>query len=86
MPQVNLAVRNVFVYDGVTSEIVAGCRQFGSTSISEFYYCLDLLFITPPSGQYQLFHRETSVYLATDNGGTLPIGNYVVCSRGKENL
>jgi len=86
MPQVSFAVRNVFVYDGVTNQIVAGCRQFGNTSIPEFYECLDLLFVSPAAGQYRLFHRDTGTYLANDSLGALPIGNYVVCSQGEKNI
>src|SRR4030095_9587950 len=80
MPRVNLATRNVFVYDATNNAIVAGCRQFGTTSVSEFYYCLNFFFVTPLPRQYQLFHRETSSYLAPDDVSPLPIGNYVVCS------
>ena|SRR5436190_19910859 len=80
MPRVNLATRNVFVYDATNNAIVAGCRQFGSTSISEFYYCLNFFFVTPAPGQYQLFHRETSSYLELNDANPLAIGNYIVCS------
>jgi hypothetical protein len=80
MPRVSLATRNVFVYDAINDAIVAGCRQFGSTTISEFYYCLNFFFVTPAPGQYQLFHRETSSYLALNDASPLPIGNYIVCT------
>lgn len=81
MPRVGLAARNVFVYDETNNTTVADCRQFGSTTISEFFYCLNF-FVGPIDGEYQLFHRETSSYLARDDANILPIGTYFVVSLG----
>jgi hypothetical protein len=78
MPRISLAPRNVFVYDGTNNTIVGGCHQFGTTSISEFFFCLNF-FITTPTN-YQLFHQETGEYIKQDDGGNLQTGNYFIAT------
>jgi hypothetical protein len=77
MPDITLAARNVLVYDGTCNTIVAGFRQFGTTSGSELYFCLNLCFVSPASNHYQLYHEESRSYLARD-GNPVPTGNYTV--------
>ena len=80
MPQVTLAQRNVFVYesDGTTRTLVGGCHQFGTTTIAEFFFCLRLFIVTP--AEFQLYHEESTQYIAADDAGNLQLGNYIVCS------
>lgn len=54
MSHPNPAARKVF-YDS-TNIIIGGCRQFGATSISEFFFCVN------PT-DYQLSHRDTGDYV-----------------------
>jgi len=78
MPQVTLATRNVFVYDGVTGALVGGCRQFGTTSIAEFFFSLHLFIVAP--ADFQLYHADTNQYITADDQGNLQLGTYIVCS------
>lgn len=80
MPQVMLADRNVFVYDGTTRTLVGGCHQFGTTSIAEFFFCLRFFIVAP--ADFQLYHEEDAQYITSDDQGDLQLGNYVVCSLG----
>jgi hypothetical protein len=79
MPQVSLAVRNVLVYDGINNTVVAGCRQFGTLTASEFYASLAICFVSPTSDQYQLWHQESSSYLPR-NAQPIAVGTYFVAS------
>ena len=81
MPWVALAVRNVFVHDATSDAVVAGCRQFGSTTIAEFF-CLNFIFTNPVQGNFRLFHRETATYVTPTSPGLLQLGNYAVASMG----
>ena len=78
MPRFSLADRNVFVWDRTSNTVVGGCRQFGSTSISEFFFCLRL-FISDPV-DFQLYHQENDSYVTQADGGNILIGNYFVVS------
>ena len=80
MPQVTLATRNVFVYDGTTGALVGGCRQFGTTSIAEFFFSLRLFIVAPTD--FQLYHSETNQYVTAEQQGNLQLGTYIVCSLG----
>jgi hypothetical protein len=81
MPQIALAQRNVFVYDAsATPLLVAGCCQFGSTTTSELYICLNICFQQPRSGECRLMAQDKS-FLSND-GTILPNGSYYVVSRG----
>jgi hypothetical protein len=79
MPKVSLAVRNVLVYDGTNNTVVAGCRQFGTLTASEFYACLAICFVSPPLNQYQLWHQESNLYLPR-NAQPIAVGTYFVAS------
>lgn len=82
MPQISLAPRNVFVFDGTTSppNLVAGFHQFGSTTSAEFYYSLNICFYQPAGSQYRL--RSESGTLVQNDQTVLPLGNYFVVSIG----
>lgn len=82
MPQISLAVRNVLVYDGTNNTVVAGCRQFGTLTASEFYDRLAICFVSPVPNQYQLWHQESSSYLPR-NVQPIPMGTYFVASFSK---
>jgi hypothetical protein len=81
MPRVQLATRNVFVYDGTNNAIVGGCRQFGSTSIVEFFFCLRLFIVTPVD--FQLYHEEVDEYVTQNDQGNIQPGTYFVSSISK---
>ena len=78
MPRINLANRNVIVYDGTNNTVVGGYHQFGTTSIFEFFFCLRL-FISDPS-EFQLYHQESEGYVTREDEGILQTGNYFVAS------
>jgi hypothetical protein len=78
MPRINLANRNVIVYDSTQNTVVGGCHQFGTTSIAEFFFCL-AFFISEPS-EFQLYHQESGGYFTRADEGILQTGNYFVAS------
>jgi len=80
MPQILLSPRNVFVLDfsANPSIIVAGFHQFGLTTNAEFYRALDICFVQPTIGQYQLLSESGTVI--ESNQTVLPLGNYFVIS------
>ena len=78
MPQVLLATRNVVVYDGTNNAVVGGCRQFGTTSIAEFFFCLRMFIVNPTD--FQLYHEETNNYVAENDAEIIQTGKYYVCS------
>jgi hypothetical protein len=80
MPQVVLAERNVIVYDGTNNAVVGGCRQFGTTSISEFFFCLRIFIVDPLD--FQLYHEETNNLVTENDPGIIQTGRYFVCSTG----
>jgi hypothetical protein len=80
MPQVQLATRNVFVYDGTNNTIIGGCRQFGTTSVAEFFFCLRLFIVTPVD--FQLY-RDEGDYVTQNDQGNIEAGNYFVSSISK---
>ena len=81
MPQIALAQRNVFVYDASTAPlVVAGCCQFGSTTNSELYMCLNICFQQPRAGEFRLMAQDQS-FLPND-GSILPHGSYYVVTAG----
>jgi hypothetical protein len=79
MPVVQLAPRNVFVYDGTQQPplLVAGCRQFGRMTNAELYSCLGICFQQPMPGQFRLFDGTN---ILPNNGNMLVMGNYFVVS------
>lgn len=78
MPQIALGPRNVFVLDGsvTPSSVVAGCCQFGGTTNSELYMCLNICFQQPRSGEFRLMAEDRS--LLPNDGSILPAGSYYV--------
>jgi hypothetical protein len=84
MPVAQLAVRNVFVYDGTQQPplLVAGCRQFSSMTNAQLYSCLGICFREPCLGEFRL--ADTTNVLPCDEN-ILPIGNYFVISQGTIN-
>jgi hypothetical protein len=81
MAQVRLATRNVFVYDGTNNAIIGGCRQFGTTSIAEFFFCIRLFVVTPVD--FQLYHEEVDDYVTQNDQGNIQPGNYFLSSISK---
>jgi hypothetical protein len=55
-------------------------RQFGSTTVAEFFFCLNFIFANPVRDNFRLFHRETSTYVTSASQGLLQLGNYDVVS------
>src|SRR5947207_15959245 len=78
MPRVQLATRNVFIYDGTTDTVVGGCRQFGTTSIAEFCLCLRLFIVSPVD--FQLYHHDTGDYVTQNDHGHIQTGDFVISS------
>ena len=78
MPRVQLAARNVFIYDGTTDTVVGGCRQFGTTSTAEFFFCLRLFIVSPVD--FQLYHQDTGDYVTQNDQGNIPTGDFVISS------
>ena len=80
MPHVQYAVRNVFVFDnsGTTPILVAGCRQFGNMTKTEFYSCLSICFDQPVSGEFRLLDESNNI-VPNDDSVLLP-GNFFMIS------
>lgn len=79
MPVAQLAVRNVFIYDGSQQPplVVAGCRQFGRITNAELYSCLGICFQQPRIGEFRL-SDGTNIIPSDEN--ILAIGDYYVIS------
>ena len=80
MPQ-SQYLRNIFVYDGnvpqgTAPKLVAGFMQFGRTTGSEFYFCLEFCFEEPRPSSFQLMTADGTV-LPRD-ATIVTIGNYYV--------
>jgi len=83
MPQSGLP-RNVEVYDlsdpDGNRELVAGLAQLGTTTIAEFYQCLEICFQVPQPLSFRLVD-EQDVVLARESGNMIvPVGTYAVIS------
>jgi hypothetical protein len=78
MPQIALGQRSVFVYDAsvTPSLVVAGCCQFGGTTNSELYMCLNICFQQPRGGEFRLMAEDQS--LLPNDGSILQSGSYYV--------
>ena len=81
MPVAQLAVRNVFIYDGSQQPplLVAGCRQFGRMTNTDLYSCMGICFEQPRLSQFRL-SNGTNILPNDDN--LLPAGHYYVISSG----
>jgi hypothetical protein len=83
MPQSGLP-RNVEVYDlsdpDGNRELVAGLAQLGTTTIAEFYQCLEICFQVPQPLSFRLVDDQ-DVVLARESGNMIvPVGTYAVIS------
>jgi hypothetical protein len=78
MPHVQLAPRNVFVFDntGTSPVLVAGCRQFGNMTNNEFYSCLAICFRQPIAHQFRVVDTSNNIVPYDDN--VLQQENYYV--------
>jgi len=59
---------------------VAGLTQLGRTTGGEFYFCLELCFAQPESGQFRLM-SSTETILPRD-AMIVPLGSYMVVTPG----
>ena len=80
MPAITVAVRNVFVYDasGTSPMLVAGWRQYGTMTTSEFYSSLALCLEQPVANTFRLVDGNQT--MLPNDGSILPICNYFVVS------
>lgn len=83
MPQSGLP-RNVQVYDHSDDTadpvLVAGFMQIGSTTITEFYSCLEICFREPNAAAFRLANAQGAVLERANSALIVPIGDYFVIS------
>jgi hypothetical protein len=86
MPVVQLAARNVFVYDSSVNPpiVVAGCRQWGDMTTEDFFLCLGFCFEEPIPGQFWLADATNNII--TPDNTILQPGEYHVISTGSSPL
>lgn len=83
MPQSGLP-RNVEVYDLSDPDgnrvLVAGLAQLGTTTIAEFYQCLEICFQIPLPLSFRLVDQQDVVLEREPGNVNVPVGTYAVIS------
>jgi len=77
--------RNVEIYCRFRQdapELVAGFMQFGRTSVSELYACLEICFLRPRAGEFRLCDNSGNVLSRETPDNIVPTADLSVISLG----